>query len=390
MSNNTESLRWILHVDMDAFFASVEQRDRPELLGQPVIIGGLSGRGVVSTASYEARCFGVRSAMPMVEARRRCPQGVFLPGDHVKYREVSRQLRSIFAGYSPLVEPLSLDEAFLDVSGMAALYPDPVEMARRVKRQIREELALTASAGLAPNKFLAKLASDLRKPDGLVVIRHGEERAMLENIPVRRLWGVGTVTAATLEKLNLRTIGQVAVADPELLRQHCGKLGPLLVELSNGVDHRPVVANYTPQSIGRENTFEQDIRGVDAIHRELLSLAEQVGWRLRRQGYTGRTVTLKIRFGSFRTLTRRQTLPVGTDLDEVIYDAVRDMADALDLTEGIRLLGVTLSALSTGDAQISLFDEPEDRRRTVCAAVDRIKERFGEKAIARGRVRDRE
>ena len=324
--------------------------------------------------------------MPMVEARRRCPQGHFLSGDHGKYRAVSRQLRAIFAEYSPIVEPLSLDEAFLDVSGMEALYADPLDIARQIKAHIRRELNLTASAGLAANKFLAKLASDLKKPDGLMIIRPEEAQAVLRDIPINRLWGVGAVTAKTLEQLGFRTIGQVAAAAPDLLARHCGKLGPLLVQLANGVDNRPVVSDYAPQSVGRETTFERDVTNREAVNSELLSLAEQVGWRLRRQGYAGRTVTVKIRFASFRTLTRRQTLPVATDLDEVIYQMARSITDAQELPEGVRLLGITLSNLSTGDAQVLLFDDTDERQRAVCAVVDRLKARFGEAVVARGRV----
>jgi DNA polymerase-4 len=220
--------RYIIHVDMDAFYASIEQRDKPELAGVPVIVGGLSNRGVVATASYEARKFGVHSAMSMAEARRRCPEAVFITPDHRKYSFVSAQIRQILDRYSPLVEPLSLDEAFLDVTGMDGLYADPADIARRIKDEIKQQLQLTASAGVAPNKFLAKLASDLQKPDGLYVIRRGEEAQVLAGLPVRRLWGVGEVTAASIAKLGIETIGQFAAADPKLL-------------LARGLDDRPVV-----------------------------------------------------------------------------------------------------------------------------------------------------
>lgn len=378
--------RWIIHVDMDAFFAAVEQRDNPELKGRPVIIGGLSGRGVVSTASYEARRFGVRSAMPMVEARRRCPQGIFLPGDHGKYRAVSRELRQIFARYSPLVEPLSLDEAFLDVTGMEELYPAPPTIARLIKAEIRNQLQLTASAGVAPNKFLAKLASDLQKPDGLVVIEHGQEQAAIRNIPVSRLWGVGEVTARTLAGLGLNTIGQVASANTDVLVKHCGQIGRVLVQLANGIDDRPVVADYTPQSIGRENTFEQDLTDHQEIQEELLSLAEQVGWRLRRQGFAGRTITVKIRFGSFRTLTRQRTLNDPTNLDDVLYRTAKEILATVDLPEGIRLLGITASHLTAEGGQMALFAPETEKQLAVCTVMDQLKARFGEGAVARGRI----
>ncbi|WP_371375143.1 DNA polymerase IV [Sporomusa aerivorans] len=377
--------RWIIHVDMDAFFAAVEQRDNPELRGRPVIIGGTGARGVVATASYEARQFGVHSAMSSIEARRRCPQAVFLPANHEKYSGVSHKIVQIFSEFSPLVETLSLDEAFLDVTGMEGLFADPVDIAVKIKERIKAELNLTASAGVAPNKFLAKLASDMKKPDGLVVIRPEEVGAILKNIPVTRLWGVGQVTAKTLGQLGLKTIGEVAQSEPELLAKHCGQLGYVIHQLANGQDDRPVMNECQPKSIGKEITFASDLFGLEALQTELWALVEKVGWRLRRQGLSGKTITVKIRFGSFRTITRSRTLPVAANLDETIYRTAAGALAGVTLNEGVRLLGVTVSGLETGEGQISLFAQNDEKISAVAEAIDKVKEKYGEGAVTRGR-----
>ncbi|MBP1763226.1 MAG: polymerase [Firmicutes bacterium] len=379
---------WIIHIDMDAFFAAVEQRDNPELQGRPVIIGGLSGRGVVATASYEARRYGVRSAMPMTEARRRCPQGVYLSGDHRKYAQVSRQIMNILADFSPLVEPLSLDEAFLDVSGMDWLYEDPVAIAEEIKTRIQQELRLTASAGVAPNKFLAKMASDLQKPDGLTVIRPGEEAAAIANLPIRRLWGVGETTAGVLYKAGIETIGQLADADPALLERQLGKLAYEIHQLANGIDEREVIPGHIAKSIGKETTFATDLQSRADIMAQLLILAEKVGWRLRKSNCTGRTVNVKIRFASFRTLSRSHTLLEPVCLDEAIYQTAGTLIEKIPLNEGVRLLGISISNLEPGGKQISLFpDETEIKRELVCGAVDKLKNKYGEAILMRGRVK---
>lgn len=378
--------RWIIHVDMDAFFAAVEQRDHPELRGLPVIIGGTGTRGVVATASYEARKYGVHSAMSSVEARRRCPQAIFLPADHAKYSRVSQAIEHIFSEFSPVVEPLSLDEAFLDVTGMEGLFTDPVAIAVQIKERIKTELNLTASAGVAPNKFLAKLASDMKKPDGLVVIRPEQVAGVLANIPVTRLWGVGKVTARTLTQLGLKTIGEVAQADPEFLVRHCGQLGYVIHQLANGRDDRPVISEYQPKSIGKEITFATDLYGLEDLKTELWALTEKVGWRLRRQGLSGKTITVKVRFGSFRTITRSRTLAVAANLDESIYRAAAEILAQVTLNEGVRLLGVTVSSLETGGGQLSLFEQQEEKITAVAAAIDKVKAKYGEGAVTRGRA----
>ncbi|VBB05405.1 Hypothetical protein LUCI_0614 [Lucifera butyrica] len=379
--------RWILHVDMDAFFAAVEQRDEPALRGKPVIVGGLGNRGVVSTASYEARRFGVHSAMAMAEARQRCPGGVFLPCDHAKYSRVSKAILAIFNDFSPLVEPLSLDEAFLDVSGMEGLYDGPEEIARRIKLRIHREIGLTASVGIAPNKFLAKLASDWKKPDGLVLVRPGEERQFLCQVPVDRLWGVGDATAAALFKLGIRAIGQLAERDVTELEGHFGQAAAhKMHQLARGEDDRKVISRHEPQSVGRETTFEEDVSDRETIAAHLLSLAADVGWRLRRMGYTGRTVTVKIRLPSFQTLTRSKTLLTATALDETIYQTAGDLWEKVQIKGGIRLLGVTVSNLQRGKDQLALFADADEKRLAVTAAADRIRDRFGPDSIIRGRL----
>lgn len=376
--------RWIIHVDMDAFYAAVEQHDHKELAGMPVIVGGLGSRGVVSTASYEARAFGVHSAMPMAEARRRCPHGVFLPGDHARYSEVSARIMAILSGFSPIVEPLSLDEAFLDVSGMAYLYPDLEQLAGAIKRQIRQEVGLVASVGMAENKFLAKLASDFKKPDGLMMISPGKAAEVLENMPVSRVWGVGAATGRILLRLGIRTIGELSRFDVNILLKHCGNLAYQLHSLANGRDDRVVIAARAPQSIGKELTFGVDLTEPGRMKAELLKLAEKVGWRLRRSGYSGRTVTVKIRYASFRTITRSCTLEQATNFDETIYQTGCAVLDKCNHTEGIRLLGITVSNLQSG-SPVTLFEEG-DKRQALYSTVDRLRSRFGEAIITKAQL----
>ncbi|TCL37800.1 DNA polymerase-4 [Anaerospora hongkongensis] len=380
--------RYIIHVDMDAFYASIEQRDKPELAGVPVIVGGLSNRGVVATASYEARKFGVHSAMSMAEARRRCPEAVFITPDHRKYSFVSAQIRQILDRYSPLVEPLSLDEAFLDVTGMDGLYADPVDIARRIKDEIKQQLQLTASAGVAPNKFLAKLASDLQKPDGLYVIRRGEEAQVLAGLPVRRLWGVGEVTAASIAKLGIGTIGQFAAADPKLLERHIGRDVYDLQRLARGLDDRPVVPDQQIKSVGNEETFDQDLYQWDEIEKQLLLFADKVGWRLRRLTLSGRTITVKVRFASFKTITRSRTLEEATNLDDTLYHIARELYKSIPSTEGIRLLGLTVSNLQPAGQAMALFDSKQEKQESLHKVVDELKVRFGAAAVMKGRLID--
>jgi len=308
------SERKIVHVDMDAFYAAIEQLDNPKLRGLPVIVGGdPASRGVVSTASYEARRFGVHSAMPAAQARRLCPQGIFLRPRFPRYHEVSRQIRRIFYSYTPLVEPLSLDEAFLDLTDTEWLFGPAEEVAREIKRRVREETGLTCSVGVAPNKFLAKLASDLEKPDGFVIVRAGEELPFLENLPVSCLFGVGEKTARRLQDLGLSTIGQLREVPLEKLVHEFGSFGRTLYNLARGIDPSPVVPEREVRSLGQERTFAEDISDGEVLKRALFELSEEVGRRLRAAGLKGRTVQVKVRFADFTTTTRSATLPRPTD-----------------------------------------------------------------------------
>ena len=371
--------RCVMHVDMDAFFASVEQRDHEEYRGRPVIVGGLSVRGVVVTASYEARRFGVHSAMPMSQAKKRCPQGIFVAGRHAHYREVSAQIFAIFDRFSPVVEPLSIDEAFLDITGMERLMENPADYARRLKKAILEETGLVASVGIAPNKFLAKLASDLQKPDGLVIIPADRIQQVLWPLPIRRLWGAGPKTVSRLKLMGYDTIGQLAGGNlAEFTKAFGPKLARQLIGLANGRDDRPVLPARDAQSIGNENTFEQDICGREAVEAELLLLAEKVGWRLRQAGCRARTIQLKLRLADFTTYTRSRTLPEGTCYDEVLYQTARELYGELKVAGPVRLLGITGSNFDLYEA--SLFSG-EQKQRELYGAIDGLKKRFGSDII---------
>lgn len=376
--------RIVLHIDMDAFFASVEQRDHEEYRGKPVIVGGLGPRGVVSTASYEARKFGVHSAQAMAIARRLCPNAIFLHPDHTRYSAVSRQIFSILSRFSPVIEQLSIDEGFLDLTGMERLMENPRVYGEEIKRAVREETGLTASVGIAPNKFLAKLASDLEKPDGLVVIRPEDAEKVLAPLPVNRIFGVGKKTEARLAALGFRTIGQLAAADRGKLVQALGnRMASQLLALAHGLDDRPVEPRRAAQSIGREETFDEDIRSREEAERVLLALSEEVGWRLRRKGLFARTITLKVRLGSFDTFTRQQTLPEPVAYDEDIFREAQTLFRAFSMPpgQGIRLLGVSAGNLSEG-GEVSLFDDHEKKDR-LYGAIDSLKRRFGEGVVTR-------
>lgn len=377
--------RLVMHVDMDAFFASIEQRDHEEYRGKPLIVGGLSGRGVVSTCSYEARRFGVHSAMPIVRARRLCPQGIFVEGDYAHYKAVSQKIFAIFARYAPVVEPLSIDEAFLDLTGMELLMESPRAYAEKLKAEIREKTGLVASVGIAPNKFLAKLASDLEKPDGLVIITERTKQAVLDPLPVGRIWGVGQKTAARLEALRIRTIGQLRRMPRErLVRSFGAHMADHLLALASGIDTRPVAPREPAKSIGKEVTFLTDIESAEEVERVLLALSEKVGYRLRRHGCKGRTVQLKLRLGDFRTYTRSRTLSEATCYDREIYETTLALYRALGVKQGIRLLGISVSGFDTSGA-ISLFHE-EARKENLYAAIDAIKKRFGEQGITKAQL----
>jgi DNA polymerase-4 len=372
----------ILHVDMDAFYASVEQRDRPELRGRPVIVGAdPSGRGVVSAASYEARRFGVHSAMPIGQAARRCPEGVFLPVDMGKYARVSREVMAILAAFTPLLEPVSIDEAFMDVTGTEGLHGDGPAVARAIKSRISATLGLTASVGVAPSKFVAKVASDLRKPDGLVVVAPGTEAAFLAPLPVSRLWGVGRVTAAGLEAMGLSTIGQLAAVPAEYLEARFGPSGRSLRELAHGRDDRPVEPFAPPKSMGAEETFGRDHRDGDLLAATLREQAERVARELRAEGFAGRCVTLKLRFADFSTLTRRHTDDPTQD-GLAIYRRAAALLERIPLRQPVRLIGLSVSALGpAASGQLSLLEPGAERRERLARAMDRVTARFGEASL---------
>ncbi|MDA8234494.1 MAG: DNA polymerase IV [Clostridia bacterium] len=382
------SLRRIIHIDMDAFYAAVEQRDNPQLRGKPVIIGGRTdSRGVVSTASYEARRYGVRSAMPMAQAYRLCPQGIYLPGDHRKYRAVSGQIGAIYREYTPLVEPLALDEAFLDVTGCEKLFGTAEEIGRKMKERISKEVGLTASVGVAHNKFLAKLASDIKKPNGFVIVGPEEVREFLSGLPVGRLWGVGEKTAALLQGWGIKNIGQVARLPMEVLEEKLGAWGRQLYFLARGIDDRPVIPDHQVKSVGHETTFDLDVQDKELLLTTLLDLTLEVGRRLRKKGLVGRTVTLKLRYSDFKTITRAATLEEATDLDNRIYYTAAELLEREDTGQAVRLLGVTVSKLCSGDeGQISLFNQGREKEEKLTGAVDGILDKFGDGAITRARL----
>ncbi len=378
-------LRWIMHVDMDAFFASVEQLDNPDLRGKPVIVGGQSCRGVVSTCSYEARRYGVHSAMSMAEARKLCPHGEYVPVRMRRYQEVSKKIMSIFHDFTPLVEQLSIDEAFLDVSGMEKLYHNTEEIGWLIKKRIAAETGLTASVGLAPNKFLAKMASDLQKPDGFTIIRHAEAAKFIADFPVTKIFGIGRMAEKSLLQYGIATIGQLAEAENNVLKKVFGKNADSVHRLAQGIDERPVVTESVPKSIGRETTFAQDLFTEEQCRRELLKLSGQTGFRLRSKGYSGHTLTLKVKFTDFRIVTRSITSETDICCDEEIYALSVKLLHEVDLKKGIRLLGVTVSNLSEGDCGILGFEEDKKQLQRN-EAVDALKKRFGENIIKRGSI----
>ena len=376
-------MRWIMHIDMDAFFASVEQLDNPELKGKPLIVGGQSCRGVVSTCSYEARKFGVHSAMPMVEARRLCPHAEFLPGRMWRYEEVSREIMRIFHEEAPLVEQLSIDEAFLDVSGMERLCKDVRNIGWRIKERIKNEIGLTCSVGLAPNKFLAKMASDMQKPDGFTVITHEEARSFIAPLPVTKIFGIGGAAKQMLAQFGIATIGQLANADRSILQKVFGKNADKVQHLAMGLDDRPVIPETAPKSIGRETTFEKDLYTFEDCKAAILELSGQTGFRLRNKGYSGRTVTLKVKFKDFKIITRSISSEGDISCDEEIFSLAVKLLQDVAYENGVRLLGVTVSNLQDGSCGSLCFEE-NTKLLQRNAAVDNLKKRFGENIIARG------
>ncbi|MBV8952293.1 MAG: DNA polymerase IV [Actinobacteria bacterium] len=380
----------LLHVDLDAFYASVEQHADPALRGRPVVVGGLGPRGVVAAASYEARRFGIHSAMPMARARRACPHAIFMSPRFDAYAAASRQVMGILRDVTPLVEPLALDEAFLDVGGARRLEGDAAKIGASIRRRVRDETGLVASVGVATTKLVAKLASDLAKPDGMLVVEPGHELGLLHPLPVERLWGVGPATRSRLARFGVVTVGDLAATPEETLVRALGAAsGSQLHALAWNRDDRRVEPNQETKSIGHEETFPSDVNDRATLERELLRMGDRVAARLRAAARVGRTVVLKARYGDFRTVTRSRTLTTPTDLAAVISRTAIDLLRGLDVGDGLRLLGVSVQQLGTAVAQSAQqqlsFEDAHSTaplpRRELEHAVDRVRARFGDDAV---------
>ena len=381
-----------LHVDMDAFYAAVEVRRRPELQGRPVVVGGTGNRGVVAAASYEARVFGIHSAMPSTRARRLCPHAVFLPGDHAHYGEVSKRVMAILTDVTPLVEPLSLDEAFLDVRGATRLLGPAPELAARIRGRILEQEQLTCSVGVASSKFMAKLATEQAKPrvepagpvwgPGVHVVAAGTELDFLHPLPVTALFGVGPATSRRLARLGVETVGDLAsLPESSLVAALGAAAGRQLHQLANGVDDRPVVVNRSPRSISHEETFPRDLHTGSELQAEATRLGDAVARRLRASSLVARTIVLKVRFGDFKTITRSVTLPDPTDSAREVVAAARDLLAAIDVAPGVRLLGVGASGLVEASTQQLTLEDSSETHDAAEQVTDEIRDRFGSSAI---------
>ncbi len=377
-------VRAIIHIDLDAFFVAVERLDTPALIGVPVIVGGRpDARGVVSSASYEARAFGVRAAMPTAQALRLCPQAILVGGNRRRYVETSGKVMALLGEYTPLLEPISIDEAFLDISGTEAHFGPSGVLAQTLQDRIEAELELSASLGAAANKLVAKIASDLRKPHGITVVPAGQEAAFLAPLPIRRLWGVGAVTGRELARLGIQTIGDLTRFSQEELRSRFGVHGEGLWRAARGIDDSPVTPEHEAKSLSREETFAQDVRDPILLRRELLRLSDAVAARLRRHTLQARTVALKLRYPDFTTLTRQATLPDPTDAGPAIYAQALALFEAAWDRRPVRLIGVAAANLSQPARQLRLFEQEDARQAHLEAALDRIRARFGESAIQR-------
>jgi len=376
----------ILHIDMDAFFASVEQLDHPELAGKPVIVGGETNRGVVAASSYEARRFGVYSAMPIFQARQKCPQGIFVPPRRHRYQELSKIIMSLLTSFSPLVEPVSIDEAFVDITGCEKILGEPLDIGLKVKQKVREMVGLTCSVGIAPLKFLAKIASDMDKPDGLTIIKPEEVAAFIAALPVRKVPGVGENTEKTLELMGIKTLGDVGAYSEKQLLDQLGKFGKRIFELANGIDRSAVTVDRPVKSASCEETLAMDTRDKVLLKHYLLEQSEDVGRQLRRHGLKAKIVTLKIKYCDFIQKTRQSTLPRHTFSSEKIYQAAVALLDACKLDKPVRLIGVGASDLSAKNQpfQMDLFgntDKSTDKWEKIDTTVDAIAAKFGKGVI---------
>lgn len=382
--------RVIMHLDMDAFYASVEQLDFPEYRGKPVVVGADPkegrGRGVVSAASYEARKYGIHSALPISKAYRLCPQAIFVRGRMKRYAELSRQIMGILKNYSPVIELISIDEAFVDITGSLKIYGTPLKLAKSVKAEILQKTGLCASVGLAPNKFIAKIASDLDKPDGLTICQQNMEKSFLAPLAIRKLWGVGARTEASLQKLGIKTIGDIANTDVKTLTEKLGVWGFSLWKLANGIDNRRVGSGHRRKSISEERTYYEDEADYAEVEKTLFKIADDLSRTMRRKGLKGRTVSLKLRLEGFETFTRSRTLT------NYVYDADSLRAIAIDLfrkfpiqDRKVRLVGISVAQLNTvGGEQLQLFDDVPIKNQQLEKLLDELKQKFGEKTITRG------
>lgn len=383
----------IIHLDMDAFYPSVEVLDNPALKGKPVIVGGSKERGVVSSASYEARKFGVHSAQPIAKAKRLCPDGIFLPVRMPRYQEVSKKAFEIFHRFTPLVEPLSIDEAFLDVTGSIRLFGRSENIAKKIKQIIFAETGLTISAGVAPSKFVAKIASDIDKPDGLTVVHPNGVRDFLGPLPVKKMWGVGKVTQMFLNRLNIYTFRELRQTPVKILEKNFGKQGAKIHLLAMGIDERDVIPEHDVKSIGHEQTFLHDVISLDEAKKELLALGNKVARRMRHKGLKGKTITLKVKYFDFVQITRSATLPKSTDDGSEIYSVACHLLKKIGVSKKpIRLLGISLSHLSFlgSETQLSLFDQDRSsqKRNRLNPVLDSLYDKFGDKSVVPGTLLD--
>ncbi len=386
--------RTILHLDMDAFFAAVEQLDNPKYRGKPLIVGanpkGGHGRGVVSTCSYEAREFGIHSAMPISQAYRRCPHGIFVPGRHSRYAEVSRAMIEILKNFTPAIEKISIDEAFLDITHSLGLFADAASLGRQLKKRIVNELELTASIGIASNKFLAKIASDLDKPDGFVMVQPGEEETFLAPLDISRLWGVGKKTEQVLRAMGIDTIGELARRTETELSRRFGKWGNALWRLSRGLDSRDVVTSWVQKSISQERTFDEDTDDQVRIELTLAKLAESLCRLMRKDNLKGRTITLKIRFDDFSTFTRSRTFSDFIDSSQIVKGVAVSLYRRMRGSgKKVRLLGVGISQLnSVSGEQLGLFEQDSSMNRKLTKLLDSLQDKFGEQTVKRASLLD--
>jgi len=382
----------ILHIDMDAFYASVEQLDHPELKGKCVIVGGTSNRGVVSAASYEARKYGVHSAMPIFQAKKKCPQGVFIPPRMSRYKAVSKQIMGLLKNYTPLVEPVSIDEAFMDITGCEKIFGDHEAIAIRIKRNIKDTVELTCSVGVAPNKFLAKIASDMDKPDGLIIIPEYKVDTFIESLPIRKVPGVGAMTHKKLDAMGIKMLGDVKkFSEPSLIRR-LGKFGIRLFELASGIDSSPVTPTPEHKSISSEETLAVNTSDKSVLGQYMLRQSEDVGRQLRKLEVKAKTITIKIKHDDFKQFTRSNTISTPTQSSETIYKEARKLLDAYPMKKQVRLVGVGVSGLVSKSAptQLGLFEEPEEedeRWEKVDKALDSISQKFGKSAVERATLK---